>query len=348
MINNKACYEDASFNLDLSDQVVKNIQPLAERVRRPEVISDIGPFSGLFELKKYNQPVIVSSTDGVGTKLKVAFMVNKHDTIGIDLVAMSVNDIITSGAQPLFFLDYISSGKIYPDKIIEIVKGIVNGCKIANCSLIGGDTSQMPGVYNDDEYELAGFAVGVVEKDAIIDSRFVESGDDIIGLASSGLHCHGFNICRKLFFDNYKLSPFSHINCLNRSLFEELLEPTKIYSREILAIKEEFQIKAIANITEGGFIKNIPRSIPKDLQANIYNYSWELPQIFNVIKNMSELEYQEMLGIFNMGIGMTLIVKKKESSEILKRLENLNCKAYLIGKISRKKQLNRVAFIDKK
>ncbi|MEW5821608.1 MAG: phosphoribosylformylglycinamidine cyclo-ligase [Cyanobacteriota bacterium] len=347
MVSKKFTYKDSGVDLEISDQVVKSIQPLAERVRRPEVIADIGPFSGMFELKNFKKPVLVSASDGVGTKLKIAFMVNKHDTIGIDLVAMCINDIITSGAEPLFFLDYIATGKIKPDKITEIVKGIVKGCKIAGCSLIGGETAEMPGLYNTDDYDLAGFAVGAVEKDDIIDSKYVESGDVIIGLASSGLHSNGYSLCRKIFFDEYKLSPFSHINCLNRPLFQELLEPTKIYVNAIKTIKKDFQIKSIANITGGGFIKNIPRSIPKEFQANIYEYSWDIPQIFKVIQNMSGLEYHEMFNIFNMGIGMTLVVSSKDADEILKRLTDTNNQAFQIGKISRLKSKNRVVFINK-
>lgn len=344
----KLTYKDAGVDLESGYKVERNIQSLADRFKRPEVISNIGGFAGMFELKKYTKPVLVSSADGVGTKLKIASMVNKHDTIGIDLVAMCVNDIITCGAEPLFFLDYIATGKINVDSLNDIAKGIVTGCKEAGCSLIGGETSEMPGVYCNNEYDLAGFTVGVVEKDHIIDAKNVESGDIIIGLASSGIHSNGFSLCRKLFFEHNKFSPFSYINCLNRPLFEELLEPTKIYVKPVLEIIREFEIKSIANITGGGFIKNIPRSIPFEYQANIFHSSWEIPTIFEIIQNMADLEQIEMFNVFNMGIGMTLIVKDKEADEILKSLSNKNCQAYKIGKISRKKTDQRIAFVDNK
>jgi len=347
MNKDKITYKDSGVDLSTADQIVRKIQPLAERVKRPEVISDIGPFSGMFDLKNFNKPVLVSSSDGVGSKLKIAYMVNKHDTIGIDLVAMCVNDIITNGAEPLFFLDYIATGKLNTNKITEIVKGIITGCKIAGCSLIGGETSEMPGLYADDEYDLAGFAVGAVEKDEIIKPKFIESGDVIIGLSSSGLHSNGYSLCRKILFDHCNLSPFSHINCLHHPLFEELLKPTKIYVNQVLETKKEFTIKSIANITGGGFIKNIPRSIPKEFQANIYNYSWEIPQIFTVIQSMSRLEKSEMFEVFNMGIGMTFVVKEKESVDIVKKLNNTGCESFIIGKVSRKKQKQSVVFIDK-
>lgn len=347
MNEEKITYKDSGVDLNAGQEVIKRIQPLAERVRRPEVLSSIGPFSGMFELKNYKNPVLVSSTDGVGTKLKIALNVNKINSIGIDLVAMCVNDIITTGAEPLFFLDYIASGKINPDKIAELVKGIVDGCKVAGCSLIGGETSEMPSMYNQDDYDLAGFAVGAVEKDEIFDSKFIESGDSIIGLASSGLHSNGFSLCRKLFFYEYKLSPFSHVNGIHRPLFEELLEPTKIYVDEILSIKKEFKIKGAAHITGGGFIENIPRCIPSEFQATIFNYSWEITPIFKTIQQMARLDDSEMFNVFNMGIGMIIVVDKKDTDAIIKKLANKDCKAYYIGKISRKKHKDKVVFIDK-
>lgn len=347
MNHEKITYKDSGVDLNAGKEVIKRIQPLAERVRRPEVLSSIGPFSGMFELKNFKNPVLVSSTDGVGTKLKIALNVNKINTIGIDLVAMCVNDIITSGAEPLFFLDYIASGKINPDKVAELVKGIVEGCKIAGCSLIGGETAEMPSMYNHEDYDLAGFAVGAVEKEEIFDSKYIEPGDSIIGLASSGLHSNGFSLCRRLFFDQYKLSPFGHVNGIHRPLFEELLEPTKIYVNEILSLKKEFKIKSAAHITGGGFIDNIPRSIPPEFQATIYNYSWEITPIFKAIQNMAKLDNYEMFNVFNMGIGMIIVVNRKDTDAIINHLDNNGCKAYHIGKISRKKHKDKVVFIDK-
>ncbi|MGD9581371.1 MAG: phosphoribosylformylglycinamidine cyclo-ligase [Vampirovibrionia bacterium] len=340
-------YKDSGVDLNTSKEVIKKIQPLAERVRRPEVISSIGPFSGMFELKNYKNPILVSSTDGVGTKLKIALNVNKLNTIGIDLVAMCVNDIITSGAEPLFFLDYIASGKINPDKVTEIVTGIVEGCKIANCSLIGGETAEMPSMYNQDDYDLAGFALGAVEKDEVFDPKYIEPGDSIIGLESSGLHSNGFSLCRKLFFDKYKLSPFSHLNGTYRPLFEELLEPTRIYVNEILSLKKEFKIKSAAHITGGGLIENIPRCIPAEYKATIYEYSWEIKPVFKTIQNMANLDNEEMFSVFNMGIGMVIVVDKEDTEEILKFLDKLGCKSYLIGKISRKKYNEKITFTQK-
>lgn len=348
MTKEKLTYKDTGVDVDAGQEVVKRIQPLAERVKRPEVLSGIGPFSSMFELKNYKKPVLVSSTDGVGTKLKVAQLVDKHDSIGIDLVAMCVNDLITCGAEPLFFLDYIATGKVKPDTITEIVKGIVQGCKESHCSLIGGETAEMPGMYSEEEYDVAGFSVGVIEKDEIIDQRFIESGDVIIGLASSGIHSNGYSLCRKLFFDKLKLSPFSHVDGMDRQLFEELLEPTKIYVKEILDLKKEFSLKSIAHITGGGFYENLPRSIPKEFQANIYNNSWEVPAIFNTIQKMANLEKEDMFGTFNMGIGMTVIVEDKYAQAVVEAVKNNNWPAYIIGKVSKKKVSNRVSFIDKK
>lgn len=347
MNKEKLTYKDTGVDVDAGQEVVKRIQPLAERVKRPEVLSGIGPFSGMFELKNYKKPVLVSSTDGVGTKLKIAQSVDKHDTIGIDLVAMCVNDLITCGAEPLFFLDYIATGKVNPDVITEIVKGIVQGCQQSKCSLIGGETAEMPGMYSEEEYDLAGFSVGVIEKDEIIDQRFIESGDVIIGLASSGIHSNGYSLCRKLFFEKHKLSPFSYIDGIEKQLFEELLEPTKIYVKEILDLKKSFPLKSIAHITGGGFYENIPRSIPKEFQANIYNYSWDIPRIFKSIQKMANLEADDMFGTFNMGIGMTVVVEEKYAQGVIKNIQNNNWQAFIIGKVSRKKVNSRVVFIDK-
>lgn len=348
MNNERLTYKNSGVDINSGYTVTKNIKFYAEKTNRAEVISSLGSFCGMFNIKNnYNNPVLVSSTDGVGTKLKVAFMVDKHDTIGIDLVAMCVNDIITVGAEPLFLLDYIASDKIDVTRITEIIKGISKGCIEANCSLIGGETAEMPGFYHSFEYDLAGFVVGIVEKNKIIDYKNVESDNIIIGLESSGLHSNGYSLCRKIFFDEYKLSPFSYINCLNKPLFEELLKPTLIYVNVVQEINNNFNIKSIAHITGGGLIENIPRSIPNDLQANIINYSWEIPPIFKVIQNMSGLYNLEMFNIFNMGIGLTLVVKDHDADNILKKIKEIGFNAYKIGYISKCKTKERISFVDK-
>lgn len=329
-------YKDAGVDIDAGNRFVDMIKPLVKQTMRPEVLTDIGGFGGLFSLNssKYKRPTLVSSTDGVGTKLKLAFMLDKHDTVGIDLVAMCVNDVIVQGAEPLFFLDYLATGKLAPEKAVEIVKGITEGCKQSNCALLGGETAEMPGMYTDGEYDLAGFTVGVVDNDEIIDGSTITNGDRIIGIASSGLHSNGYSLARKVLLETMKLDLNAKPNDLDRTLGEELLTPTRIYVKSILNLMRDFTIKGIAHITGGGLLENLPRVLPQQCQAIIDRNSWEKPAIFEMLRAGGNIPEGEMYRTFNYGIGMTLIVPAVEAEDIIGRLAGLQEKAYLIGKIS--------------
>lgn len=329
-----ATYKDAGVDIEAGYEVVKLIRQHVKRTFRPEVLTDIGGFGGLFSLNKdkYKEPVLVSGTDGVGTKLKVAFLMDKHDTVGIDCVAMCVNDVVCSGAEPLFFLDYIAVGKNRPERVAEIVKGISDGCIQAGCALIGGETAEMPGFYPEDEYDVAGFAVGVVERDRIIDGRDIKAGDKLIGLASSGLHSNGFSLVRKLFnLNNEKLNEY--VESLNSSLGEELIKPTRIYVKTILDLIEKYRVKGISHITGGGFYENIPRMIPDGLRARIEKGSWPVLPIFNIIKDIGNIEEKEMFNTFNMGIGMVLAVDESIAGDVVSYLNRENKQAYIIGEV---------------
>ncbi|MEA1939438.1 MAG: phosphoribosylformylglycinamidine cyclo-ligase, partial [Candidatus Caldatribacteriota bacterium] len=320
--------------------IVKKIKPLVNKTFTPGVVSDIGSFGGLFSLagEKCEEPILVSGTDGVGTKLKIAFKMDKHDTVGIDLVAMSVNDIITCGAKPLFFLDYISTGKLEKKKTITLIEGIVNGCKMAGCALLGGETAEMPDFYPPGEYDLAGFAVGIVDKKKIIDGKKIKQGDKIIGLASSGLHSNGFSLVRKILLENKKYQMSDKIDCLQNNLGEELLKPTKIYVKIILGLIKKFDILGIAHITGGGLIENVPRILPEGLSVEIDSGSWQKPPVFSLIQKEGSIAEQEMYRTFNMGIGMALIVSDSESEKILEELESMNCESYIIGQVIKGKK----------
>jgi phosphoribosylformylglycinamidine cyclo-ligase len=301
---------------------------------RPEVLTDIGGFGGLFALKKYRNPVLVSGTDGVGTKLKIAFLMNKHDTVGIDLVAMCVNDIVVQGAEPLFFLDYFATGKLRPDAHALVVKGIADGCKQAGCALIGGETAEMPSFYGGDEYDLAGFAVGAVEKKDIVDGSGIRPGDQIIGLGSSGLHSNGYSLVRKVLFDKAGYGVEDILTELGGpTLGEVLLTPTRIYAKTILALLKEFEIKGMAHITGGGITENVPRILPKGAQALIRPKTWDVPPIFKLVQKKAGVDNAEMFRAFNMGIGMALVVPKKQADKVLKKAAKLGEKAFLIGEI---------------
>jgi len=328
-------YEEAGVNINLANQIVKEIKPLVNKTFTPGVISDIGSFGGLFSLAGENceEPVLVSGTDGVGTKLKIAFNLNKHDTVGIDLVAMSVNDIITCGAKPLFFLDYISTGKLEKEKTISIIKGIVEGCKMAGCALLGGETAEMPDFYPPGEYDLAGFAVGIVDKKKIINGENISEGNKIIGLASSGLHSNGFSLVRKMLLENKKYQMSDRIKCLQNTLGEELLKPTKIYIKVILDLIKKHEILGIAHITGGGLIENVPRILPEGLSVEINSGNWQKPPIFSLIRKEGDIAEQEMYRTFNMGIGMVLIVSDSESKKISEELKSVNCESYVIGQV---------------
>jgi phosphoribosylformylglycinamidine cyclo-ligase len=347
-MTDKSSYISAGVNIESSNLFIEKIRPIMKSTFRKEVKGSLGDFAGLFHIdpSKYKAPILVSSTDGVGTKLKIAQMMNQHNTIGIDLVAMSVNDILVKGAEPLFFLDYLATGKLDIDTGIAIMEGISKGCIEAGCSLIGGETAEMPGFYKDGEYDLAGFCVGIVEEDRIIDGSGVSVGDRIIGLASSGLHSNGFSLARKILFDKAKLRINSTIEGLDQPIGAELLQPTRIYVKSILNLTKYFTLKGMVHITGGSFFDNIPRVLPNPCRALIEKGSWTVPSIFSILQQLGNVDENEMFKVFNMGIGMMLIVSDKNSSEILERLAGLGERAYVIGTIDkREKNQDPVYFI---
>ena len=328
-------YKDAGVDIDLADHIVKKIKPLISKTFIPGVLSNVGGFGGLFSLtgQKYKEPVLVSGTDGVGTKLKIAFALDKHDSVGIDLVAMCVNDIVTCGAKPLFFLDYISIGKLSEKVAVELIKGIAKGCKLAGCALLGGETAEMPGFYPEGEYDLAGFAVGIVEKDKIIDGKEIKEGDSIIGIASNGLHSNGFSLVRKVLFESNKYKIDDEGSSFGKYLGEELIQPTMIYVKAVLRLIEKYKILGIAHITGGGMIENIPRVLPEGVSVQINKESWPKPPIFSLIQKEGKISDEEMYRTFNMGIGMALVVPDGEAKKILEELRLIKCDSCLIGKV---------------
>jgi phosphoribosylformylglycinamidine cyclo-ligase len=333
----KVSYKDAGVDIEKGDAFVQAIKPIVESTFRPEVLTKIGGFAGCvsLNLERYKKPILVSSTDGVGTKLKIAFLMNHHDTVGIDLVAMCVNDIVVSGAKPLFFLDYLATSKLDTDKATKVVSGIVKGCIEAECSLIGGETAEMPGFYKAGEYDLAGFAVGIVEDAQVIDGSGVTVGDKLIGIASSGLHSNGYSLVRKLFLDQLKMNLEERVEEIGEVLGEELLRPTRIYAKTVLNLTRDFNVVGIAHITGGGITGNLPRIIPKGCKAIVQKGTWDIPPIFSYLKEKGKISEQEMLGTFNNGIGMTLIVRSKEVEDILTRLRSLGEKAFIIGEVGK-------------
>lgn len=333
-------YKDAGVNIDTTNKLVESIKSIAKTSFRSEVLTDIGGFSGLFSLnaEKYKKPVLTSSTDGVGTKLRIAFMMNVHDTIGIDLVAMCVNDILAQGAEPLFLLDYLSTSKVEPETVEAVISGISRGCKEAGCALIGGEIAEMPSFYQEGEYDLAGFVVGVVDQDKIIDGSEVRIGDKIVGIASSGLHSNGYSLVRKILFEELNLDINENIEELGRKLGEELLEPTKIYVKPLLNVTSEFHLHGISHITGGGLLENIPRILPAGCQAIIHKGSWDIPPIFTFIQEKGDISAAEMLRIFNNGIGMALIVPHEEADDIIQRLQSMQLQSYTIGEIAKRKE----------
>ncbi|MEP9409859.1 MAG: phosphoribosylformylglycinamidine cyclo-ligase [Candidatus Brocadia sp.] len=338
-------YRDAGVDVDTKGQFTTDIYSKMQTTFSPRVIENPDGFGGLFALnsrvKKYRQPVLVSSTDGVGTKLKIAFMMNKHDTIGIDLVAMCVNDIIVLGAEPLFLLDYLASSKIVPKVLHEVIDGIAEGCRQAGCALIGGETPEMPGFYREGEYDIAGFVLGVVEKDRIINGKTIKPGDVLIGLTSSGIHSNGFSLVRKIFFDkakmkiNQKLGKYG----LNTTLGEELIRPTKIYVKPILKVLNKHKtrkiIKGMAHITGGGLLDNIPRVLPEGCAVAVEKSMWNVPKIFEIIQDVGNINEQEMFHVFNMGIGMVLVVSKSDVKTILNDLRRAKEPGTVIGEVTR-------------
>lgn len=331
----KLTYRDAGVDVDAGNRAVKLIKGYVKSTFQPGVLGELGGFGGFFQLdiSKYQEPVLVSGTDGVGTKLKIAFMMDKHDTIGIDAVAMCVNDILVHGAKPLFFLDYIAVGKLIPEKVAEIVKGVAEGCRIAGCALLGGETAEMPGMYGENEYDIAGFAVGVVDKNKIVDGSLIKRGDVVIGIASSGLHSNGYSLARKVLFEVGKLSPNEYIEELGCTLGEEILKPTKIYSKTVNALKD-FNIHGMAHITGGGIIENLPRILPNGLQVEINEKAWNVPPIFTMIQKIGHVEDREMHRTFNMGIGYVIIAAEKDANDILEVIRQQGEKGWIIGQVS--------------
>ncbi|MCX7922204.1 MAG: phosphoribosylformylglycinamidine cyclo-ligase [Clostridia bacterium] len=327
-------YKDAGVDVEAGYEAVRLMRSHVQRTFRPEVLTDIGGFGGLFSINKdkYSEPVLVSGTDGVGTKLKIAFLMDKHDTIGIDCVAMCVNDIVCSGAEPLFFLDYIAVGKNRPEKVADIVKGVADGCVMAGCALIGGETAEMPGFYPEEEYDVAGFAVGIVDKSKVINGKSIKEGDKLIGLASSGVHSNGYSLVRKLLNPN-DLKLKEHVEALGTSLGEELLKPTKIYVKTILDLKEKYQINGLSHITGGGFTENIPRMVPEGLRVKINKGTWPVLPIFTLLQSLGDISEKDIYNTFNMGIGMVIAVDSSIAEEVVKYLNKDTENAYLIGEI---------------
>ncbi|MDA8105104.1 MAG: phosphoribosylformylglycinamidine cyclo-ligase [Nitrospiraceae bacterium] len=331
----KLTYKKAGVDIDEGERFVRIITPLVRKTFRPEVMADIGSFGAFFKLntRKYKEPVLVSGTDGVGTKLKIAFMMDRHDTVGIDLVAMCVNDILTSGAEPLFFLDYFATGRLRPEKAAAVVKGIAEGCRQAGCSLVGGETAEMPGFYKDGEYDLSGFAVGVVEKKSMIDGSRIKPGDVLVGLTSSGLHSNGYSLARKVLFGRKKITVEKVLPDLGIPVGEELLKPTRIYVKAFKALDGKVDLKGMAHITGGGIPGNLPRIFPKGLGASMFKGSWPEQPIFGLIRRYGNVPADDMKRTFNMGIGFIVVVSKGESDETIGILKKKGFPAYLIGEI---------------
>ena len=328
-------YKDSGVDKEAGYREVQLIKSFIKKTHIPGVLSELGGFSGLFQLDMtgMSEPVLVSGTDGVGTKLKLAFLTDRHDTIGEDCVAMCANDILCQGAKPLFFLDYIATGKLVPEKMASIVEGVANGCVKAGCALIGGETAEMPGFYNDGEYDVAGFVVGVVDKSKIITGEGIEEGDLIIGLPSSGLHSNGFSLVRKLVLEKLGLSLDQFYPELGKTLGEELLTPTRIYRDPVYEIIEKFQVKGMSHITGGGFYENIPRMLPEGLRAKIDIGTINTPSIFKLIQSWGNIDEEEMYGTFNMGVGMVIAASPSEAVEIMEFLKGKGEEFYVLGEV---------------
>lgn len=329
-------YKQAGVNIEAGYEAVTRMKKHVQKTVRAGVLGGLGGFGGMFDLSVLNlkEPVLVSGTDGVGTKLMIAFMMDRHDTIGIDAVAMCVNDIVVQGAEPLYFLDYIACGAADPAKIEAIVKGVADGCEQAGCALIGGETAEMPGLYDENEYDLAGFTVGAAEKSKLITGETIQPGDVLIGLSSSGIHSNGYSLVRKVFLNDAKWSLTEYVEELGCTLGEELLKPTKIYVKPILAALKKFNLKGIAHITGGGFIENIPRMLPDGLGVKIKENSWPVPPVFHLISKLGQIESKEMYNVFNMGIGMVIAVSKEEAPGLLELLGQSGEKAFEIGEVT--------------
>ena len=318
-------YQDSGVDITKGNDLIEQIKPIAKSTAREGVLAGLGGFGAMFELPidKYKNPVLISGTDGVGTKLKVAEMLNKHDTIGIDLVAMCVNDLIVQGAEPLFFLDYYATGKLNTEIATSVISGIGEGCKQSNCALIGGETAEMPGMYAGEDYDLAGFCVGIADKDKVIDGTKVNTGDHIIALGSSGPHSNGYSLIRKVL---EQAQP-------SEAQLDALIEPTKIYVKSILALIEQHDVHAISHITGGGLLENIPRVLPQNLAAKLDQQSWQMPEIFQFLQDNGNIELTEMYRVFNCGVGMVVVLPKDQSADAINQLNELGENAWLIGEI---------------
>ncbi|MFB5676477.1 phosphoribosylformylglycinamidine cyclo-ligase [Paenibacillus terreus] len=329
-------YKQAGVDIAAGNEAVERMKKHVKRTFRPEVMADLGGFGGLFALNKdkYEEPVLVSGTDGVGTKLKLAFAMDRHDTIGIDAVAMCVNDIVVQGAEPLFFLDYLACDRVIPEKIEAIVAGIAEGCHQSGCALIGGETAEMPGMYSEGEYDIAGFTVGIVDKSKVINGSTIAAGDAVIGLASSGVHSNGFSLVRKLLLEQSGYSLQDEVAELSGKLGDVLLEPTKIYVKPVLALLEKLTVKGMAHITGGGFIENIPRMLPDNVNVDIEYGSWPILPIFKLLQEKGAISNRDMFTTFNMGIGLVMVVKQEDAESALAILREQGEEAFLIGRVT--------------
>ncbi|GLX67843.1 phosphoribosylformylglycinamidine cyclo-ligase [Paenibacillus glycanilyticus] len=330
-------YKKAGVDIAAGNEAVERMKKHVKKTFRPEVLTDLGGFGGLFGLNKdkYEEPVLVSGTDGVGTKLKLAFMMDKHDTIGVDAVAMCVNDIIVQGAEPLFFLDYLACGKVVPEKIEAVVKGISDGCVQAGCALIGGETAEMPGMYQGDEYDIAGFTVGVVDKKKIIDGTTIAPGDVVLGFASSGIHSNGYSLVRRLLLEECGYALDQRLPELNDEVLGDvLIEPTRIYVKSALKLIEEVNVKGMAHITGGGFIENIPRVLPEGVNVNIEYGSWPILPVFQLMQDKGAVTNRDMFTTFNMGIGLVVVVPADQAEKALQVASELGEQAYRIGTVT--------------
>jgi phosphoribosylformylglycinamidine cyclo-ligase len=328
-------YKAAGVNIAAGNEAVERMKKHVQKTFRPEVLTGLGGFGALFNLdiQKYKNPILVSGTDGVGTKLKIAFAMGRHDTIGVDAVAMCVNDIVVQGAEPLFFLDYLACDRVVPEKIEAIVKGIADGCEQAGCALIGGETAEMPGMYSGGEYDIAGFSVGIVDREDLITGSEIQPGDAVIGLASNGLHSNGFSLVRRALLEDAGLTLNEKLPGFEWTLGEELLVPTRIYVKPILSLMKQAKIKGMAHITGGGFIENIPRILPDHVDVEIDFGSWTIHPIFERIREKGNISYKDMFTTFNMGIGMVLVVSSKDLHHVMEEAIALGEKPYLLGRV---------------
>lgn len=329
-------YRDAGVDIDAGNESVSLIKDSVRATYRPEVLGDLGGFGGLFALRAqdYREPVLVSGTDGVGTKLRLAFLLNRHDTIGQDAVAMCVNDILVQGAEPLFFLDYLAVGKLEPTQVADVVSGVARACKESGCALIGGETAEMAGFYPVGEYDIAGFAVGVVERERLITSALVKAGDVLLGLPSSGVHSNGYSLVRKIVFEHKGFHGDEYMEELGHTIGEELLTPTRLYPQVCLPLIRDFDLHGMVHITGGGFYENIPRALPDGMGAEVNAAAWEMPAVFRLLQEWGNVDWAEMYRTFNMGIGMVLIASEEEAARIEARLDAQHEAVFRIGRVT--------------